>query len=244
MKWWMGGSGKTSSSAYRYTGDPPSDADMSGDLERWFWANEGALVHKWLHYFPVYERYFTPWRDKPLKFLEIGVSQGGSLDMWRSYFGPDAVIYGIDIDPACARFDGRSGQVRIGSQDDAGFLASVVDEMGGIDLVLDDGSHDSVHIRKSLDTLFPSLADGGVYMIEDLHAAYWARFSGGYRKRGSFLEVTKTLIDDMHHWYHGHGQVIGTTRDQLDAIHVHDSIVVLDKVRQVTPSNAKRGKIL
>lgn len=244
MKWLGRSRGRSSSSAYSYSGDTPAEADMSGDLERWFWANEGALVHKWLHYFPIYERYFAPWRGKPLRFLEIGVSQGGSLDMWRSYFGPDAIIYGIDIDPDCARFDGRSGQVRIGSQDDPAFLARVVDEMGGVDVVLDDGSHDSGHIRKSLDALYPSLSDGGIYMVEDLHAAYWSRFSGGYKRRSSFLEATKSMIDDLHHWYHDAGQSIDATRDQLEAIHVHDSIVILEKMAQAAPANAKRGRIL
>jgi hypothetical protein len=127
-----------------------------------------------------------------VRFLEIGVSKGGSLDMWRSYFGPEAVIYGIDIDEACAQFDGRSAQVRIGSQDDPAFLASVVAEMGGVDVVLDDGSHDSRHIRASLDVLFPLLSEGGVYMMEDLHAAYWVSHSGGYRRPSSIMETVKT----------------------------------------------------
>jgi len=50
--------------------------------------------------------------------LEIGVSFGGSLEMWREYFGPEATIFGIDIDPECANRFARPNQVRIGSQDD------------------------------------------------------------------------------------------------------------------------------
>ena len=103
--------------------------------------NEGVKVHKWHHYLPLYDRYFGQYRGTPVKFLEIGVNNGGSLQMWRRYFGPDAVICGIDINPDCAQYDGQSGMVRIGSQDDPEFLASVIEEMGGIDAVLDDGSH-------------------------------------------------------------------------------------------------------
>jgi hypothetical protein len=229
------------SSDFPFRGDVPDPASMSGELERLFWANEGPAVHKWLHYFPIYERYFSGFRGTPLRFLEIGVSKGGSLDMWRSYFGPEAVIYGIDIDEACAQFDGRSAQVRIGSQDDPAFLASVVAEMGGVDVVLDDGSHDSRHIRASLDVLFPLLSEGGVYMMEDLHAAYWVSHSGGYRRPSSIMETVKTMIDDLHHWYHGRGQSVAATTDNLAAIHVHDSITVLEKGRQDRPSNAVRG---
>ena len=229
------------SSDFPFRGEAPDPGALSGDLERLFWNNEGPAVHKWLHYFPIYERYFAGFRGTPLRFLEIGVSKGGSLDMWRSYFGPEAVIYGIDIDEACAQFDGRSAQVRIGSQDDPGFLASVVAEMGGVDVVLDDGSHDSRHIRASLDVLFPLLSEGGVYMMEDLHAAYWVSHTGGYRRPASVMETVKTMIDDLHHWYHGRGQSVAATADNLAAIHVHDSITVLEKARQVRPANAVRG---
>lgn len=171
-------------------------------VEEIFWNHDGPVIHKWHHYLPLYDRHFTPWRDKPLRMLEIGVSKGGSLAMWRRFFGTEAVIFGIDIDPTCARFDGIDGRVRIGSQADAAFLASVVAEMGGVDIVLDDGSHMSGHMRSSLETLFPLLSDGGLYVIEDLHAAYWQDFGGGYRAEGSFMTTIKTMIDDMHHWYH------------------------------------------
>ncbi len=232
-----GGSGQ-----YRFQGEPPALEEQQNDLERFFWAHNGPVVHKWLHYFEIYDRYFARFRNTPVRFLEIGVAKGGSLEMWRSYFGEDAVIFGIDIDPACAAFDGQSGAVRIGSQADGAFLAKVVDEMGGVDVVLDDGSHDSLHIRASLDVLFPRLSDGGVYMVEDLQAAYWPGFTGGYRRRASFMSVIKTLIDDIHHWYHPKGQRIDATADALDSIHVHDSITVLEKRMQKRPANIQRGE--
>lgn len=227
---------------FDHSGVVPGADEMSGPLEASFWAHEGPVVHKWVHYFPIYERYFAPFRGRPIRFLEIGVSKGGSLDMWRGYFGPDAVIFGVDIDPACAAFDGKSGQVRIGSQDDPAFMSAVVAEMGGVDLVLDDGSHDSRHIRASLDTLFPLLSDGGVYMIEDLHAAYWPSHSGGYRRPTSFMEAVKVMVDDLHHWYHDRGQRIAATTDKLTAIHVHDSITVLEKGPAVRPGHIRRGQ--
>ena len=70
-----------------------------------------------------------------MRFLEIGVAEGGSLKMWRRYFGPRAVLCGIDINPACARFDGEHGRVRIGSQTDPEFIEAVLAELGGFDVV-------------------------------------------------------------------------------------------------------------
>ena len=57
-----------------------------------FLNNDRRVIQKWTHYFPVYERHFSPWRNKSLTFLEIGVSRGGSLQMWQRYFGPMAKI--------------------------------------------------------------------------------------------------------------------------------------------------------
>lgn len=190
------------------------------------------LINKWDHFLPIYSRLFAPFRDgmpdgRPLRFLEIGVYEGGSLDLWRRFFGPDAILYGIDVDPRCAVFDGRAAQVRIGSQADPDFLRSVVREMGGVDVVLDDGSHVASHQRISFDTLFPLLAQDGLYVAEDLHTAYWKGYEGGHRRKGTFLEVTKSFIDDMHGWYHGRKtSEIGRS---IGAIHVYDSIIAFEK---------------
>ena len=70
---------------------------FDGDLLAMFANNKGRLIQKWHHYIPLYDRYFSRFRGQPIRFLEIGVSEGGSLQLWRQYFGPTATIYGIDI---------------------------------------------------------------------------------------------------------------------------------------------------
>ena len=222
----------------------PSEAENLPGFEGIFWSNKGPIVHKWHHYLSIYERYFSPYRYQRPRFLEIGVSKGGSLAIWRQYFGSDATIYGIDIDPACMIFNGEHGQVRIGSQDDAKFLESVVNEMGGVDIILDDGSHFSKHIRASLETLFPLLSAGGVYMVEDLHATYWKSHKGGYQKPNSFIGDIRQMYDDMHHWYHSEGQKINATANHLSALHLYDSIAVLEKNKVDRPRHSKVGSDL
>ena len=201
----------------------------SGDLLELFANNKNFLVHKWHHYIPLYERYFSPFRGRKIRFLEIGVSKGGSLQMWRNYFGQEATIFGIDIDPECLKFSGLAGEVRIGSQADKKFIESIVREMGGVDVVLDDGSHNMEHIRSSLEYIFPQLSDGGIYMIEDLHSSYWKGFGGGYRNSKNFFGYVMDLVDDMHHWYHRKGLKHPDISKNCSGIHVHDSIVVLEK---------------
>ncbi len=159
----------------------------NGDLLDIFLSVEDADVRKWHHYIPIYDRYFSMYRNKNVRFLEIGVCNGGTLQMWRKYFGDDAIVYGIDIDTNCMKFDGIHRRVRIGSQDDSTFLRAVIEEMGGVDIVLDDGSHQMNHIKSSIKYLFPHLREGGIYMVEDLHTSYWRSFGGGLRSRNNFF---------------------------------------------------------
>ncbi len=221
----------------KYRFDPEADIaedirgkhGYDGDLLQIYAGNNGATVHKWHHYIPIYDRYFTEFRGTGVRFLEIGVKGGGSLQMWRRYLGEDAVIFGIDIDENCAQLDGQAGQVRIGSQKDPDFLNTVVDEMGGLDVVLDDGSHRMAHIRTSFQTLFPRLNQNGIYMVEDLHTAYWDKYGGGFKAPLNFFRFVRELTDDMHRWYHPRKLRHPGLGDQISGVHVHDSIAVIEK---------------
>lgn len=230
-----------------YDGDATIAEDIrekygfDGDLVSHFTQNEGNVVHKWHHYLPLYDRYFSRFRGTKVRFLEIGVHFGGSLQMWRKYLGPDATLFGIDIDKSCSQFDGQHGQVRIGSQDDTDFLNKVVDEMGGVDVILDDGSHQMKHIPVSLETLFPRLNVGGVYMIEDLHTAYIRRFGGGLKAEGNFYNYVRGMFDDMHYWYHERRRAHPELGQMISGVHVHDSIVVLDKDPVFPPVHSRVG---
>ena len=219
--------------------DVSIEHSFDGDLLDIFVEGSERAVHKWHHYLPIYDRYFSHWRGKEVRFLEIGVSQGGSLDMWRKYFGQQATIFGIDIDEDCRQFDGISGTVRIGSQADRRFLEQVVEEMGGeIDIVLDDGSHYMKDIKASLEALLPKMNDKGIYMIEDLHTSYWKPFGGGYLARGNFFNLVRSLIDDLHRWYHGFPVKHPRMSDHCSAIHIHDSICVLERGPVVRPMHS------
>lgn len=216
----------------------------STDLGRIFLELSDRPVFKWSHYLHAYEAEFSAFRGHPIRMLEIGVYKGGSLQVWRDYFGPDATIFGIDIDPTCAEIDNDDGiTVRIGSQDDPAFLTRVVDEMGGVDIILDDGSHVARHQRTSFETLFPLLSEGGVYAVEDLHTSYWSDYGGRYGRGRGFIELAKNLIDDMHGWYH----VKRSHHAKIDAkltipkIVIYDSIAFIHKAKKAPPTNFFTG---
>lgn len=163
-----------------------------------FKTNDGKVIHKWLHYFPIYEKHLSQWRNKTLTFVEIGVSKGGSLQMWQRFFGPMATIVGVDLDPGCAEHQEQGIHVRIGDQSDPAFLKSIVDEFGQPDIILDDGSHRMDHIASSFLYLYPQLSKNGLYLVEDLHTAYWEEFGGGVDRGDTFINISKRFIDSLY----------------------------------------------
>ncbi len=199
------------------------------DLWRDFLTNQGKVIHKWEHYFPVYERHFSPWRGRSLTFFEIGVARGGSLPMWRRYFGPLAVVVGLDIDPRCRDHEGDGVSVRIGDQSDPLFLDTVIEEFGSPDIVLDDGSHRMNDVWASFEHLYPKVSKNGVYMVEDLHTAYWPDFGGGLEEPRSFINQSKRLIDQLNA-DHSRGALEPDwfTRETL-SISFYDSMAVFEK---------------
>jgi hypothetical protein len=194
-----------------------------------FQTNDGKVINKWVHYFPIYERHFSWFRDKSITFLEIGVFRGGSLGMWQRYFGPLSRIVGIDIDPQCRQHEAPGIFVRIGDQGDEKFLQSVIDEFGVPDVVLDDGSHRMDHISQSFNFLYPRLPKNGVYMVEDLHTAYMEEFGGGVDNPQTFVNRAKGFADQLNA-EHSRGALTPDliTRETF-SISFYDSIVALEK---------------
>ena len=223
-----------------------ADSAPVGQLGEVFVRTGGG--HKWIHYLPIYESVIDS--SRPIRMLEIGVFRGGSLRMWREYLHPESVVVGIDINTDCGRFDDPSNNVhvRIGSQDDAGFLHEVAAEFGPFDVIIDDGSHLASHMIESFRQLFSSaLVDGGSFVVEDLHANYWKP----YRDSAiSFIDFLSVLIDAMHAHYHEseseqyfrtgnakrmHSVTVPWITPMLESIQIFDSIAVIKKHERALP---------
>ena len=216
--------------AHNFESRGAKSTEAKSEFGELFFNHSGRLVDKWHHYLPIYDRIFLPLRQKQesnsrdvIRFLEIGVYKGGSLELWRRFFGESAIIHGLDLDPACANLSTSDLPVHIGSQADERFLMDVVEKMGGIDIVLDDGSHQARHQRRSFDYLFPKLSEGGLYIIEDTSTSYWLAFGGGFRKPGTAIETAKSLVDGMHGWYHRiPSRRKSLAKYEIGAVHFYD----------------------
>jgi hypothetical protein len=211
-------------------------------LQSFFENNNGNLIDKWMHYFEVYDRHFQKYVGKEVNILEIGVFQGGSLQMWRDYFGPKAMIYGIDINPECKKFESDNIKIFIGSQEDRTFLAKVKAEIPKLDILIDDGGHTMNQQIVSFEELFDQISDDGVYLCEDLHTSYWPIYGGGYLNKKSFIEYSKQFIDQINAWHSitEKFQISPFTRT-VHSLHYYDSILVIEKRKMSQPERKTTG---
>ncbi len=198
-------------------------------------------MHKWYQYFPAYEAHLARFRNRHVTVMEIGVGQGGSLQQWRRYLGPFAIIVGLDIYPPARQVEEEQIHVRNGNQADLGFLGAVIAEFGAPDVVIDDGSHLQHDVRKSFEFLYPLVAKNGVYLVEDLHAAYWVNHGGGLRHPNSFIETAKSCIDHMHAEYTGDPAMRTPAGERTTSIHFYDSLVVFEVGERRTMGNRTTG---
>ena len=217
---------------------------MADFFSEYLKTTDERLLSKWVHYFDVYTRELTRFRGRPVSFLEIGVFRGGSIPMWKAFFGDQARLVFVDIDPACKALEIPGTTVEIGNQADPGFLADLAARHGPFDVVLDDGSHVCAHQIASFENLWPHMAEGGLYMVEDCHTSYWPGFGGGYRNEASFIEYAKRLIDRMHSWYTDQDALFpfDPIARELHSLRCYDSIVVAEKRTKADPPTTLYGK--
>lgn len=212
------------------------------DLEKYFYENNDKLIDKWVHYFDIYEKYFSKYRNKEVVILEIGVFQGGSLQMWKKYFGPKAKIYGIDINPNCKKLEEENIKIFIGSQSDRTFLQKIKREIPMIDILIDDGGHTMKQQIVTFEELFNHVKEDGIYLCEDTHTSYQIMYGGGYKRKGTFIEYAKNLIDYLHaHFSEQSSLKVNKFTESTKAIHFYDSIVVIEKEARSKPKRIATG---
>ena len=165
---------------------------------------QGKVSDKWGLYLRKYERIFAPYRSLPVSILEIGIQNGGSLEVWAEYFANASIIVDCDIDPKCSNLVYESPKVRIviGDVNNQAKQTQIKEHAESYDIVIDDGSHKSSDIIQTFCELFPGVKDGGIYIVEDLHAAYWCDYGGGLYAPTSANAFFKALTDvcNKDHW--------------------------------------------
>ena len=174
-------------------------------LEQLYSRHKGKVSDKWSIYLSEYGRLFQQYRHAPVRLLEIGIQNGGSLDIWSKFFPKAQQIVGCDINPDCAHLTYKDPRISVvvGDANSDAAQAAVLSHSAEFDLIIDDGSHLSSDIVKSFARYFPYLLDGGIFVVEDLHCSYWKQFEGGLFDPFSSMAFFKRLADVVSHEHWG-----------------------------------------
>ncbi len=222
-------------------------------FEERYKAHTKYIANKWEHYLPIYERFFHAFasKNKPVHLLEIGVQNGGSLELWKEYLPQGSKIIGIDINEKCKEINFSEDITFLhGSASDKDFIEKHLKD-NTFDIIIDDGSHHSQDVITSFEMLFPKLHLGGIYLVEDCHASYWASCGGGFRKDNSMVEYFKNLLDAIHFRYYDIAEEAKKVQDmpklkklleevknfaeynsQIASISFYDSVIAIEKYMQ------------
>lgn len=208
------------------------------DLLNFFDKMSDRQIHKWSNYFDIYDNHFSRFRGMPVKVLEIGIGKGGSLQMWRHYFGRKADIFGIDIDKNKC-FDEERIHCYCADQSNSDQLLEVIADIGRVDIVIDDGGHHMTDQITAFNTLYPLVSCNGIYVVEDTHTSYWQEFGGGPEAKTTLMRYMKAHVDKLTA-FHSRGQFeIDDFTMATNSMHFYNSVVVIEKGTDVFASEKK-----
>lgn len=177
---------------------------MNMSINQLYQHHEGKISDKWSSYLDVWDMVFAPIQKKTHRLLEIGVQNGGSLEIWGKYFYWAEKIVGCDIDPKCSLLEFKDARIKvvIGDVNSETCKRQIFQHASEFELIIDDGSHKSSDIIRSFANYFSALSDEGVYLIEDLHCSYWDDYEGGLNNPLSAIAFFKRLADiiNYEHW--------------------------------------------
>ena len=189
-------------------------------------------------YFEVYDFLLSRYRGKKIVFVEIGVLGGGSLFMWRYFFGSEARIIGVDLNPNAKKWEKDGFEIYIGSQSDENFWRDFVEKVGPIDVILDDGGHTYLQQITTCELMLPSISQGGMLIVEDTHTSYMSGFGPNAY---SFIRYVTQMIDRINF---RSGRLNGANMDKkVWSIQIFDSIVAFNinhnalKVSSISTTN-------
>lgn len=177
---------------------------MNKNLTELYAEHKGKVSDKWSLYLDIYDRIFKDMQEDSLALLEIGIQNGGSLEIWARFFPFAKSIIGCDINSKCLNLKYAEQNIKliVGDANETATHKAILGISNTFDIVIDDGSHHSSDIIKSFCLYFPSINPGGLFIAEDLHCSYWLPFEGGLRDSLSSIEFFKRLVDilNFEHW--------------------------------------------
>ena len=154
------------------------------------------LSIKYDSYFPAYEALLKKYVSRDVTIVEVGIFNGGSLFMWRKFFGPKARIIGIDLNPDAREWEKHGFEIYIGDQSSHAFWSELFQKIGKVDVLIDDGGHTNRQQIVTSHHAIQNIKDDGLLIVEDVHTSYFREF--GNPSRYSFINFAYRLVDGVN----------------------------------------------
>lgn len=158
------------------------------------WLNSEGYSIKMTSYFSTYSELLSKFRNRQCTLVEIGVLDGGSLFMWRKWLGQSARIIGIDLNPEAKALEQHGFEIYTGNQADAGFWDNFYSKVENIDILIDDGGHQSFQQIMTVYCAICNLRSECLIIVEDTATSFYNAMTH-YHKKNSFLEFSKDATD-------------------------------------------------
>lgn len=192
--------------------------------------NEGPGIWKWLHYFNVYHQHLQKFVGQEVSMVEVGVYSGGSMPMWREYFGDQCHVHGVDIEDACKIYENDYTTIHIGDQADRQFWKKFRQQVPQVDILIDDGGHKPHQQIVTLEEILPHLRPGGIFICEDI--------DGIGNEFTSYVNALNHSLNAMVRTADKQNTVCTRTnfQSEIRSITVYPYMVVIEKADVPTPT--------
>ena len=201
---------------------------------------------KWNNYFEIYENLFKRFKNKKITLVEVGIGNGGSLFMWRSYFGKKAKIIGIELNPEAKKLEGNGFKIHIGDQSNPDFWKNFYKKVGKIDILIDDGGHTNLQQITTLMESINHINPNGIIVVEDTHTSFMKDKGFKNPSKFSFINFTLMNVEILHRRNPMIKKKLNNLSKLINSIEYFDSITVVNiaKKKLIKSKNLENNKKL
>ncbi len=183
---------------------------------------------KWSNYFEIYENLFKRFEKKKITLVEVGIGNGGSLFMWRNYFGNRAKVIGVELNPEAKKLEKNGFKIFIGDQSNPNFWKKFYKKVGKIDILIDDGGHTNLQQITTLMESINNIKPGGMIVIEDTHTSFMKNKGFKNPSKFSFINFTSSIIEILHRRNPMINKKLNYLSKIINSIEYFDSITVFN----------------
>ena len=183
---------------------------------------------KWNNYFDIYNNLFKKFVNKKITFVEVGIGNGGSLFMWRKFFGKKAKIIGIELNPEAKKLEKFGFKISIGDQSDPHFWKSFYKKYGKVDILLDDGGHRNIQQITTFMESYSHVKPNGKIVVEDTHTSFMKKKGFKNPSKYSFINFSKLIVENMHRRNPMLDKELNNLSKKIESVFYYDSIVSIN----------------